>query len=178
MNKGAGGKGGAARTLAVDQEAAKKYIAACIAAPSVCKFLTVSASVARRIPAAYWDDADVATFSGAWKAIPVYCEAKLQADEFLYDESRKLERGGGKEVGWEDIHLRPGALGDSAATGKVDLGRARAGGGVTRSDVADVAVRLLQKGGAGGLWLDLVNGEELAQEAVDRVVRDRITSRT
>lgn len=69
-------------------------------------------------------------------------------------------------------------LSDSVATGKVDLGRARARGGVTRDDVADVAVRLLQTGGAGGLWIDLVNGEEPAQEAVDRVVRDRVTSRT
>lgn len=69
-------------------------------------------------------------------------------------------------------------LSDNVATGKVDLGRARARGGVTRNDVADVAVRLLQTGGAAGLWIDLVNGEEPAQEAVDRVVRDRVTSRT
>lgn len=175
---GAGGKGGAARTLAVDQEAAKKYIAASIAAPSVSKFLTISASIARREPAPYWDEGDVATFNGGWKAISVYCEAKLQADEFLYDESRRLERSGGKKVGWEDINLRPGMLSDGVATGKVDLGRARARGDVTRNDVADVAVRLLQTGGAGGLWIDLVNGEEPVQEAVDRVVRDRVTSRT
>lgn len=178
MSVGAGGKGGAERTVAVDREAAKKYITASIAAPSVSKFLTVSASIARREPAPYWDEADIATFNGGWKAIPVYCEAKLQADEFLYDESRRLESSGGKRVGWEDIHLRPGTLNDSPATGKVDLGRAKAKGGVTRNDVADVAVRLLQKGGAGGLWIDLVNGEELVQEAVDRVVGDKVTSRT
>lgn len=178
MRIGAGGKGGAERTIAVDQEAAKKYIAASIAAPSVSKFLTVSASIARHNPAPYWNEDDIATFKGGWKAIPTYCEAKLKADEFLYDESRKLENNGGKKVGWEDIHLRPGMLSDKPATGKVDLGRARARGEVTRNDVADVAVRLLQKGGAKGLWIDLVNGEELAQEAVDRVVRDKVTSRT
>lgn len=120
----------------------------------------------------------MATFNGGWKAIPVYCEAKFQADEFLWDESRKLESSGGKKVGWEDIHLRPGALNDQPATGKVDLGRARAKGGVTREDVADVAVRLLLKGDSGGLWIDLVNGEEPTQEAVDRVIRDRVSSRT
>lgn len=153
-------------------------MAAAISAPSVSKFLMVSASLARRAPAPYWGKEDVAVFNAGWKEIPVYCEAKVNADEFLYDESRKLEGSGGKKVGWEDIHLRPGALSDRAATGKVELGRVGAKGDVSRGDVADVAMRLLEKGGAGGLWIDMLNGDEPVGEAVDRVVRDKVTART
>lgn len=39
---GAGGKGGAARTKAIDEVAAKAYISASLATPSVKKFLLVS----------------------------------------------------------------------------------------------------------------------------------------
>ncbi|KAH8144612.1 uncharacterized protein LAJ45_11380 [Morchella importuna] len=175
---GAGGKGGPERTIAVDQEAAKKYISASLAAPSVSKFLMVSALISRREPAPYWGEEDVASFRTGWKAIPTYCEAKLQADIWLYDESRKLEKAGGKSVGWEDIHLRPGSLSDKEATGKVDLGRARAKGEVSRADVAAVGVALLERGDVAGLWVDLVEGEEEIGEAVERVVKGKITART
>lgn len=49
------------------------------------------------------------------------------------------------------------------------LGRTKARGSVTRGDVADVAVRLLEREGVSG-WLDLLEGEE----AVERVVRERV----
>lgn len=56
---GAGGKGGKERTKAVDELAAKRFIAAAIRAPSVKRFLMVSACCARRSPASWWDQQDV-----------------------------------------------------------------------------------------------------------------------
>jgi len=169
---GAGGKGGPERTKAVDEIAAKRFIKAAISAPSVKKFLMVSASTSRRTPASYWDDNDKAAFKRTWETIGVYSEAKTAADEYLYDESRKAEKSH-----WVDICLRPGALSDNPATGKVDLGRAKASGSIPREDVAAVAVELLEKEDGGGLWIDLIGGEEDIASAVDKVVSQRITSR-
>ncbi|KAF8242971.1 NAD(P)-binding protein [Wilcoxina mikolae CBS 423.85] len=134
---GAGGKGGKERTKAVDEDAAKRFIAAAIRSPDVKKFLT-----------------------------------GLQCYEFLYAESRKT-----KKPDWEDICLRPGTLKDEPGTGKVDLGRAKATGGISREDVARVAVALLERGGAAGLWLDLVRGEEEIEAAVERCITERVTAR-
>lgn len=115
------------------------------------------------------------TYKAAWNAIPAYCAAKCAADEFLWDESRKAEK---KDCGWEDICLRPGALTDEPATGKVDLGRARLPGGVTREDVARIGVELLERGTGGtGVWLDLVNGDEPIEEAVERCVAQGVSAR-
>ncbi|KAK1230910.1 hypothetical protein PQX77_005988 [Marasmius sp. AFHP31] len=177
---GAGGKGGKERTKAVDEVAAKRFIAAAMAAPSPTKFLMVSANCSRRKPASYWSEKDKEAFEGAWKAIPDYCEAKTEADEFLFNESRKFVQGGGKK--WQDICLRPGTLSDDPAKGKVDLGRAKAYGKVPRDDVAAVAVELLEQSddeskNAGGLWIDLIAGDEPIGEAVGRVLKEKITSR-
>ena len=104
----------------------------------------------------------------------MYCEAKTNADEYLYVESRK--RGDNKAGGWEDIDLRPGTLTDEPASGKVALGRSGVAS-VSREDVAAVGVELLERGGAGGLWVDLVAGEEEVDKAVERVVSEKITAR-
>lgn len=56
---GAGGKGAKERTKAVDEDAAKRFIAAAIRAPGVSRFLMVSASVARREKAEWWDELDL-----------------------------------------------------------------------------------------------------------------------
>jgi nucleoside-diphosphate-sugar epimerase len=60
---GAGGKGGKERTKAVDEDAAKKFIAAALEAESVKRFLMVSANAARHQPASWWkeDDLEVST---------------------------------------------------------------------------------------------------------------------
>ncbi|KAJ3787210.1 hypothetical protein GGU11DRAFT_746627 [Lentinula aff. detonsa] len=169
---GAGGKGGPERTKAVDEIAAKRFIKAALLAPSVTKFLMVSASSSRRSPASYWTESDIGTFKKTWESIGVYSEAKTVADEYLYDESRKSPK-----LNWVDICLRPGSLSDKPGTGKVDLGKAKLGGSVPREDVAAVAVELLEKENGGGLWVDLIGGSEPIGQAVERVVSQRITSR-
>ncbi|KAJ4474848.1 hypothetical protein J3R30DRAFT_3775996 [Lentinula aciculospora] len=169
---GAGGKGGPERTKAVDEIAAKRFIKAALLAPSVTKFLMVSASSSRRSPASYWSDSDITTFQKTWESIGTYSEAKTAADEYLYDESRKSQKSN-----WVDICLRPGMLSDKPGTGQVDLGRAKLAGSVPREDVAAVAVELLEKENGGGLWIDLISGSESIQFAVDCVVSQRVTSR-
>lgn len=134
----------------------------------------VSASCSRQKPAEWWSEEDVKSFEAAWKAIPAYCEAKLAADKFILEEV--------KRTGWkgEWYDLRPGMLTDEEGTGKVDLGKAKQQGSVSREDVARVAVELLESQinvQRGGAWLDLVNGEEGVVEAVKRVLVDGVDVR-
>lgn len=53
---GAGGRGGAPRTNAIDRDACSFFIRAAVALPSITKFLLVSAFNVRRSRAAWMDD--------------------------------------------------------------------------------------------------------------------------
>jgi hypothetical protein len=100
--------------------------------------------------------------------MPAYYKAKLAADEVLtvLGEERK---------GFGYISLRPGALVDDPETGKVILGKTKARGSVPRGDVAEVAVRLLEREGVKG-WFDLLGGEADLGDEVDRVLKEGINS--
>ena len=99
--------------------------------------------------------------------LPHYFAAKVEADECL----TALAEGRGRD--FAAIILRPGNLTDDNATGLVALGKTRASGKVPRGDVADVAVRLLEKDGVHG-WLDLLEGGDGVEEAVDKVVTNNV----
>lgn len=178
---GAGGKGGPSRTYAVDQDAAKHFILASLADLNISKFLMVSHLGSRRARAPWWSDDDWTSYQKTWESIPDYCKAKLEADEYLVAMAAKRaakedemgvkdEKGDGR---FQAIVLRPGLLTEEKATGRVQLGKTRAKGGVSREDVAIVADRLLAREDTRGYW-DLLNGEEPVDEAVERVVRDGI----
>ncbi len=99
--------------------------------------------------------------------MPAYYKAKLAADEALTVL--------GEEKGFQYIILRPGMLTDDRETGKISLGKTKARGSVTRGDVAEVAVKLLEAEGARG-WFDLLNGEDDVDAAVKRVLSDGVNS--
>jgi hypothetical protein len=172
---GAGGKGGAGRTNAIDRDAAICFIRSAVATPSVAKFLLVSALSVRRGRASWFDDDSYALMQKVnTEVMPAYYKAKLAADEALtvLGEERVKRDGKGK---FSYIILRPGALTDGEETGLVSLGRTKARGSVSRADVAEVAARLLDTEGACG-WFDLLGGEEKVAEAVERVVREGVNS--
>lgn len=159
---GAGGKGGAARTYAIDRDAAIHFIAAAVATPSVRKFLLISYIGSRRHRAPWWSDEDWAACQKVnTEVLPDYYAANVEADECLTALAKKREGDS------QAVVLRPGSLTDEKPTGKV---RTKASGSVTRADVADMAVRLLEREGVSG-WLDLLQGEEPVEKAVERVVR-------
>ena len=165
---GAGGKGGSSRTYAIDRDAAKHFVTACVRSPSVRKFLMISYIGSRRQRAPWWTDDDWASCQHINKEVlPHYFAAKVEADECL----TVLAEGRGRD--FAAIVLRPGSLTNDSPTGMVTLGKTRASGKVTRGDVAEVAVRLLQKEGTRG-WLDLLEGKDGVEEAVNKVVVDSI----
>merc|ERR1712093_435657 len=143
---GAGGKGGAARTFAIDRDAAKAYIEAGVSEPRVKKFLLVSYIASRRGRPSWWTDED---WSAAQKVntevLKNYFEAKVEADEFLVAHAEKRRRGG--DESFQYIDLRPDSLTDDSASGNV-----------IRADVADVAARLLERDDTRGYY-DFINGD-------------------
>ncbi|KAI9645973.1 hypothetical protein NHQ30_005410 [Ciborinia camelliae] len=168
---GAGGKGGKERTYAIDQNACIHFIRASISTPSITKFLLVSALSSRRSRAPWWSDEE-------WKFIrkvnaeylPDYYKAKLAADQALVVLGQERKD-------WTWIDLRPGNLSDEEETGKVSLGKTGVQGKVTRGDVAEVAVRLLEMEGLRSGYLDLLNGDEETGAAVNRVVAEGVDCR-
>lgn len=169
---GAGGKGGASRTYAIDRDACISFIRASISTPNVTKFLLISAMNERRQKAPWWSD-------GSWKettkinteTLADYYKAKLAADETLtvLGEERCKE-----DSTFRYVILRPGLLKDGEATGKVEVGKTNGRGAVQRADVADVAARLLETEANG--WLDLINGEEQVEKAIEKAVREGVNA--
>lgn len=103
--------------------------------------------------------------------LPTYAKAKQEADEYMTALAAKRKQ---EPRPFQAINLRPGLLTDQSATRKVELGTTAKGrGSVTREDVAIVADELLARADVEG-WIDLVNGEVDVEEAVERVVREKI----
>ena len=132
------------------------------------KFLLVSFTGSRRNRPSWWSDEDWAYNQKVFSEIlPDYAKAKVDADECLAALSK--HRGGD----FQGIDLRPGTLEDGDATGKVAMGKISPRGKVRRADVAEVAVKLLERNDTRGYW-DLLGGEESVSEALDRVVNEKI----
>ena len=170
---GAGGKGGAARTYAVDRDAAIAFIRASIARPFVKKYLLISFVTSRRGRAPWWNDAD---WESAQKTntqvLPDYYKAKLAADECLTVLARRRRRSGGDH--FQDIILRPGTLSDDQGTGRVSLGKTGVSGGyVAREDVAQVAAMALANPDLSG-WIDCQGGNKSIEAEIDRIVKHKV----
>ncbi|EXJ69662.1 uncharacterized protein A1O5_06733 [Cladophialophora psammophila CBS 110553] len=166
---GAGGKGGPSRTKAIDMVAAKCYISASLAIPSVRKFLMVSYHASRKGYPPWWTDEDrKAADNINQNILPHYYQAKVEADEHLEALAKKRLDSGDKQ--FQAINLRPGTLSDKPGTGKVALGKTPVNGSVPREDVARVAAALLDRNDTRG-WFDLLEGEEPIEEAIDSLVK-------
>jgi hypothetical protein len=147
---------------------------ASFSSPSVTKFLMVSYLGSRRNQP-HWmpDDAWASLVHVNAEVLPTYAKAKIEADEYMtaLAARRKQDIGAG---GFQAINLRPGFLTDEPATRKVELGiTAKGRGSVSREDVAIVADQLLARDDVEG-WIDLVSGDVPVEEAVEKVVKEKI----
>jgi len=166
---GAGGKGGAARTKAIDEMAAKHYISASVARPSVKKFLLISYIASRRGRPAWWTEEDVSAAEYVnVDVLPTYFAAKVEADEHFAACAYKRNL---TDPTFQAINLRPGTLTDEPSNGKVHLGKTGSRGEASRESVARVAAALLERSDTRG-WFDMLDGVDEIDKAVDWVERE------
>lgn len=166
---GAGGKGGASRTKAVDEVAARHYITASLERPSVKKFLMISYIASRRGTPSWWNEEDVKSAEHVnTKVLPAYFAAKVEADEHF---AALAKRRNDKDPQFQAINLRPGTLKDDPSNGKILLGKTPARGNVNREIVAQVAAALLERNDTRG-WYDLLEGDDPIDQAIDRCVKE------
>ncbi|KAH6657149.1 NAD dependent epimerase/dehydratase [Truncatella angustata] len=164
---GAGGKGAPERTFAIDRDAAIHFIRASAATPSITKFLMVSFIGSRLQKPSWFGDADWEEQLKGREKLQRYYEAKVAADEVLYKEGKK-------RADFVGINLRPGLLTDEPA-GKVELGRLKkARGTSSRASVAQLAALLLDAKDVKNVWLDMLDGDEDPEAAVQRVVKEGV----
>ncbi|KAJ5105580.1 hypothetical protein NUU61_002927 [Penicillium alfredii] len=173
---GAGGKGGPASTIAIDQDAAKHFLTASFASSRVSKFLMVSYMGSRRTQPSWMpDDQWAGLVRTNTEVLPTYAKAKLEADEYMTALAARRKRDPAASArSFQAINLRPGILTDEPATRNVELGKTPRGRGhVSREDVAIVADQLLARADTEG-WYDLVNGDLPVEQAVERVAKEKI----
>ncbi|KAH7062021.1 hypothetical protein BKA63DRAFT_193598 [Paraphoma chrysanthemicola] len=175
---GAGGKGGAEATYAIDRDAAIAFTKASIHTQSVKKFLTVSYLASRRGRPSWWTEED-------WEAaqkinnevLPTYYKAKLAADEVLtvlarerYDDEEKQSIASSER--FNAISLRPGTLTDGEAGG-VRVGKLGVGGKTSRATTAHAIVAALETEGARG-WIDVLDGNDDVKQAIQKLTAEGV----
>lgn len=129
--------------------------------------MNISYVASRRQKPSWWGEEAWQNAINTNKKLATYYQAKIAADEALYEE-------GLKRKDFAAINLRPGTL-TTEPVGRVELGRtAGSSGGVSRANVATVAALLLEADGTKNSWLDLLDGEEEPEAAVKRVVSEGV----
>ncbi|KAI2638354.1 NAD dependent epimerase/dehydratase [Xylaria nigripes] len=166
---GAGGKGAAERTWVIDRDAACHFIRASVATPSVTKFVMISFIASRLARAPWWSEETwCATKEGVLTQLETYYLAKVAADQVLYEECRK------RPDDFAAVCLRPGVLTDEPA-GDVVLGRTSSTRGPSsRASVANLTALLLENPRLRSCWLDMLDGEERPEDAVNRCVDEGV----
>ena len=133
------------------------------------KFLIVSYISSRHGRPSWWSDEDQKNSTKFnTEILPDYFKAKVAADEHLLALAHKRSSQG--DSIFQAINLRPGALTDDPATGRVTLGKTGVQGSVPRADVAAVAAALLDRNDTRG-WYDLLEGDAPIDQAVEALVQ-------
>jgi uncharacterized protein YbjT (DUF2867 family) len=145
---GAGPGSGAARKDTVDRDAAI-LLADAAEVAGVRRYVMVSAYGA--------DNYD----PNSTEVFQVYLRAKAQADADLR----------GRDLDWTIV--RPGSLTNSPATGRVTLGESIGGGSVSREDVAQVLLHVLDFPLTAARQFQVVGGPTPIRDAVTELIRNR-----
>ncbi|PQZ87271.1 MULTISPECIES: NAD(P)-binding oxidoreductase [Pseudomonas] len=144
---GAGGKGGAQMTDAIDGQGLELSVAAAKLA-GIRRFILVSA-----FPEASRGKSVSETFEN-------YMAVKKRADVHL----------AATDLDW--VILRPGTLLDSPGTGNVHAGLAIPYGDVPREDVAGALVQVIEQPGVRRVIIELTQGSTPVNEAIRHFARD------
>ncbi len=144
---GAGPGSGAARKETVDRDAAI-LLADAAEAAGVRRYVMVSAYSA--------DNYD----PNSTEVFQVYLRAKAQADADLR----------GRDLDWTVV--RPGGLTNTPATGRVSLGESIGGGSISRDDVAQVLLHVLDSPLTAARQFQVIGGSTPIPDAVAELIRN------
>ncbi|KAI0160652.1 NAD dependent epimerase/dehydratase [Xylariaceae sp. FL1272] len=169
FSAGAGGKGAPERTNAIDRDAACHFIRASVATPSITKFVMISFITSRLQCAPWWtEEMWEEERNTRLKKLERYYLAKVAADQVLYEESKKRPND------FAAICLRPGML-TLEPGGKVALGKLpTTTGPSSRASVANLAALLLENPKVKSCWLDMLDGDEDPEAAVNRCIDEGV----
>ncbi|KAI2627876.1 NAD(P)-binding protein [Hypomontagnella submonticulosa] len=165
---GAGGKGGPERTFKIDRDAACHFIRASVATPSITKFVMISYLGSRLQKPSWWsEEVWQEDLNTTRKVLKNYYEAKIAADQVLYEEGKKRKDFAG-------ICLRPASLTLEPA-GNVKLGKIpQATGTSSRASVAHLTALLLDAPGVKNCWLDMIDGDGDPAAEVKRCIDEGV----
>ncbi|TVY82996.1 UPF0659 protein [Lachnellula suecica] len=155
----------------VDRDAAIRVFDAMALAGGTKRLLLISTIDARdrekAVPSWYGEE-DVRTGEQLWGMLPLYMDAKFQADKNLVEENGRR--------GLEYTIVRPTWYNEGGSTGKVSAGKVGTSPKISREDVADVFVACLENPGTVGCVFEVVGGETLVEEAMKRVAEEKVDS--
>jgi hypothetical protein len=128
----------------------------------------ISFITSRLQKAPWWTDEMWKEEEARLKKLERYYQAKVAADQVLYEESKKRPRD------FAAICLRPALL-TLEPVGKVTLGRTKVSNGTSsRASVAYLTALLLDNPNVKSCWLDMLDGDEEPEKAVKRVVEEGV----
>jgi hypothetical protein len=154
--------------------AVKQMIVASFASSKVSKFLMVSYLSNRRkkreIPMS--DEQWNSIANAQEHNIPIYTKNELEAGEFIDAMAAWRRRQTHLPQGFQAMHVTTSDLSDTQGMGTVELHPESVDvqGEVSRQDVAEVIVRLVERADTDGRYCVLV-GEEGIDSAIDKAVR-------
>lgn len=140
---GAGPGSGAARKQTMDRDGAIKLMDACYRA-GVRRYLMVSALGARHV-------------AGSGGVFAAYLRAKAQADEAL------------ARSGLDYTIVRPGSLTDEPGSGRIEVADRLPGGSISRADVAETLIAVLDSPNTINKAFDVVGGPTPIRNAIAAV---------
>ncbi|EEU48132.1 uncharacterized protein NECHADRAFT_75398 [Fusarium vanettenii 77-13-4] len=162
---GAGDKGSQDRVIRIDRDAAIAFVKASVAVSTISHLIQISYLGARRSQAPWWTPEDWAGWNKINETfLARYYEAKVASDEALVVEARKRP-----EI--TAVSVRPGGLTDKEEGGVLMGQTKKARGMTTRATTARVVAVILEEE-VKGRWLDVLDGEEDVETAVQRCARD------
>ncbi|KAL5479107.1 hypothetical protein ACEPAI_2395 [Sanghuangporus weigelae] len=163
FSAGAGGKGRPERTRKVDHEGALKVFDAIeLVSGQKPRLIIVSAIDVRdpNVIPAHYNDEDKAVSERIRNAIPVYMQAKYDADKNLV-----------QRTAFKWTILRPSGLSNEPGTGKASIGKARLKNTISRDDVAYTLALLADRPDAAGLAIDFAGGDGKIEDALDSFIK-------
>ncbi|KAL5520186.1 hypothetical protein ACEPAG_9399 [Sanghuangporus baumii] len=163
FSAGAGGGASPERTRKVDYEGALKVFDAIELVNGEKPRLIIVSAIDIRDPnviPAHYNDEDKAVSEMIRNVMPVYMQAKYDADKNLV-----------KRTAFKWTIIRPGGLSNEPGTGKASIGRAHFKKTISKDDIAYTLALLADRPDAAGLAIDVAAGDDKIEDALDAFIK-------